>query len=93
MASIQHLALARSAVRDCTYNLFRNRPRPEILCAVPQDHPVRASLARRNGFLSKRSALPIHRHRASTIEPLMLGMRFDGLYLFQVTVSHERKAA
>src|SRR5688572_3221774 len=40
LTSIQHLAPARPYARDCTYNLFRNRQRPEILCAVPEDHPV-----------------------------------------------------
>ena len=93
MTSIQHLAPARPSVRDCTYNLFRNKPRPEILCAVPEDHPV-------PGFLGPEEWVFEQALRPSDPPPpgfndraACTGARLNGLYLFQVTVSHERKAA
>ena len=93
MTSIQHLALARPSVRDCSYNLFRNKPRPEILCAVPEDHPVPSFLgpeewAFEQALRPSDPPPPGFNDRAASA-----GVRFNGLYLFQVTVSHERMAA
>ena len=39
MSSIQFLAPARAHARECTYNLFRNMRRPDLICAVPEDPP------------------------------------------------------
>jgi hypothetical protein len=32
--------LATAEIQTCTYNLFRNRQRPQLVCAVPEDRPV-----------------------------------------------------
>ena len=40
MKSVQHLAPSTPETSDCAYNLFRNKQRPEILCAVPEDRPI-----------------------------------------------------
>jgi hypothetical protein len=34
------LVCASPPARECTYNLFRNRQRPDILCAVPEHRPA-----------------------------------------------------
>nr|WP_099514243.1 hypothetical protein [Microvirga ossetica] len=87
------MALARPSVRDCSYNLFRNKPRPELLCAVPEDHPV-PSLLGPEEWVFVRALRP-----SDPLPPgfndraAYTGVRFNGLYLFQVTVSHERMAA
>lgn len=93
LTSIQHLAPARPYARDCTYNLFRNRQRPEILCAVPEDHPVPNFLGPEEWVFEQalrpsEAQLPGFTDRAA-----YAGVRFNGFYLFQVTVSHEKSAA
>ena len=93
MPSIQPLAAARAPVRDCTYNLFRNRPRPELLCAVPEDRPV-------PGFLVPGEWRFERALRPSDIGPAgfeergaQAGVRFNGFYLFQITDARVALAA
>ena len=93
MPSIQHLASARSSARDCTYNLFRNRQRPAILCAVPEDRPV-------PGFLNPGQWRFERALRPSDMSPAgfeeraaRIGVRFNGYYLFQLTDSRRELAA
>jgi hypothetical protein len=93
MSSIQHLASARASARDCTYNLFRNRQRPEILCAVPEDRPV-------PGFLDPGQWRFERALRPSDMSPAgfeeraaRIGVRFNGYYLFQITDSRRELAA
>src|SRR5215207_525870 len=85
MPSIQHLAPARAHARDCTYNLFRNRARPALFCAVPEDRPV-------PGFLDPGDWRFERALRPSDLNPpgfeeraAQAGVRFNGLYLFQLT--------
>ena len=93
MSSIQFLAPARASARDCTYNLFRNRPRPELLCAVPEDRPV-------PGFVVPGDWRFERALRPSDMSPpgfedraAQAGVRFNGFYLFQITDSREEMAA
>jgi hypothetical protein len=93
MMSIPLLASARSPARDCTYNLFRNRQRPELLCAVPEDRPVPGFLVpsewRFERVLRPSDTNPSgFDNRASQV-----GVRFNGFYLFQITDSREEMAA
>jgi hypothetical protein len=93
MSSIQFLAPTGAHARECTYNLFRNRPRPELLCAVPEDRPV-------PGFVD-----PDEWRFERTLRPLEMsppgfenraaqaGVRFNGYYLFQLTDSRRELAA
>jgi hypothetical protein len=91
--SVPFLASVRPSARDCTYNLFRNRQRPDILCAVPEHHPVPSFLVPEDWTFVR----PLHaadmapagfEDRAATV-----GVRFNGFYLFQITASQERIAA
>jgi hypothetical protein len=93
MPPIQHLAPARAHARDCTYNLFRNKQRPDLLCAVPEHHPVPSFLVPDDGTfecpLTAADMAPAgFEDRAATV-----GVRFNGFYLFQVTASQVRMAA
>jgi hypothetical protein len=93
MSSVQHPASARAHARDCTYNLFGNRLRPELLCAVPEDRPV-------PGFLDPGSWKFERALRPSDMSPpgfeeraAQAGVRFNGFYLFQITNSRRQLAA
>ncbi|PVE23424.1 hypothetical protein DC522_15555 [Microvirga sp. KLBC 81] len=92
MTSVQQLALARSSARDCTYNLFRNKQLPAILCAVPEDRPVPKFLDAGQWTFER----PL---RPSNVRPpgfhdraAYAGVRYNGFYLFQVTATQEKMA-
>jgi hypothetical protein len=87
------LVSASPPARECTYNLFRNRQRPDLLCAVPEHRPVPSFLAPKDWTFER----PLHaaepapagfEGRAATV-----GVRFNGFYLFQVIASPSRMAA
>jgi hypothetical protein len=87
------LVCASPPARECTYNLFRNRQRPDLFCAVPEHRPVPSFLAPKVWTFER----PLHvvepapagfDDRAATV-----GVRFNGFYLFQVTASASRIAA
>jgi hypothetical protein len=68
---------------DCAYNLFRNRRRPEILCATPEDRPV-------PGFLEGKVWRFERKLRCGTEAPggfdeqaARVGVRYNGFHLFQ----------
>jgi len=85
MPSIQHLACAGAHARDHTYNLFRNRQRPELLCAVPEDRPVPGFIGP-GGWRFERALRPSDMSPAGFEErPAQAGVRFNGFYLFQIT--------
>jgi hypothetical protein len=93
MSSIQILAPARAPARDCTYNLFRNRRRPDLICAVPEDRPV-------PGFLDpgewrfERTLRPLDMSPAGfESRAAQAGVRFNGFYLFQITDARSELAA
>ena len=93
MPSVQHLAPASSFARDCTYNLFRNKQRMALFCAVPEHRPILA-------FLNPEQWIFERPLRASDIGPpgfedkaASVGVRFNGFYLFQITASQRKMAA
>ncbi|UVF22523.1 hypothetical protein HPT29_025585 (plasmid) [Microvirga terrae] len=93
MSFIQHLAPARAPARGCTYNLFRNTPRPELLCAVPEDRPVPGFLDP-SGWRFEQTLRPSDRSPAGFDEwAARAGVRFNGFYLFQITASRNVLAA
>ena len=81
----------RQKRRDCSYSLFENIDRPELLCAVPLDRPV-------PGFIQQEQW--VFKGTLHPSDPPPLGFRphaaqsgtlLNGFYLFQVT-SHERSS-
>ena len=85
MPSIQHLASARAHARDCTYNLFGNRQRPDLLCAVPEDRPVPGFLVP-GDWRFERALRPLDLNPPGFEErAAQAGVRFNGFYLFQLT--------
>jgi hypothetical protein len=85
MSSIQFLAPARAPARDCTYNLFRNRHRPDLICAVPEDRPV-PGFVDRDEWGVERSLRPLDiSPRGFEERAAQAGVRFNGFYLFQIT--------
>ena len=81
----------RHKLRDCSYSLFENVDRPELLCAVPLDRPVPGFIQQEQwvfqGTLHPSDPQPpgFRSHAAQS------GTRLNGFYLFQVT-SHERSS-
>jgi hypothetical protein len=93
MPLVQHLASASSLPRDCTYNLFRNKQRTALLCAVPEHRPV-------PNFLNVEQWIFERTLQASAVGPpgfddraAHVGVRYNGFYLFQVTAFQRRMAA
>jgi hypothetical protein len=87
------LVSARPFVRDSTYNLLRNKQRPDLLCAVPEHRPVPSFLVPEDWTFER----PLN---AADIAPAgfedraaIVGVRFNGFYLFQVTASQSKMAA
>jgi hypothetical protein len=87
------LVSASAPAREFTYNLFRNRQRPELLCAVLEHRPVPSFLAPKDWMFER----PLHvaepepagfDDRAATV-----GVRFNGFDLFQITASPSKIAA
>lgn len=83
--AIQRSDSTKPVTAECVYNLFRNRQRPELLCAVPEDRPVPGFVVAERWSvlrpLRPRDVPPpgFHSRAASA------GVRFNGFYLFQVT--------
>jgi len=93
MPSVQHLASASSFARDCTSNLFRNKQRTALFCAVPEHRPIPA-------FLNPDQWIFEQPLQASDLSPpgfedraASVGVRFNGFYLFQITASQRKMAA
>jgi PAS domain-containing protein len=87
------LASARPEAGDCTYNLFINKLRPEILCAVPEDVPIPSFISSEQwmyaGPLRPQDARP----PGFNDKAAAAGVRFSGFYLFQVTAANGKVAA
>jgi hypothetical protein len=69
--------------RECTYQLFRNQQRPQLLCAVAADRPLPGFLLPeqwlREGTLGPSDAAPPgFRERAA-----VTGIRLNSYHLFQ----------
>ena len=84
MTIIDQPVPAPSELQGCTYNLFRNRQRPQLFCAVPEDRPVPGFVLAEDwlfeGSLHPSDTPPpgFHARAAAT------GMRFSGFYLFHL---------
>ncbi len=69
--------------RECTYRLFRNQQRPQLICAVATERPLPGFLLPKQwlleGSLGPSDPAPpgFREHAAVT------GIRFNGFYLFQ----------
>jgi PAS domain-containing protein len=82
------LASAKPEASDCAYNLFRNKQRPEILCAVPEEYPIPSFIGPEQwayvGTLHSDDPRPSgFGDRAATT-----GVRFNGFYLLHVPTTH-----
>jgi hypothetical protein len=82
LSAIQDQTKSRTEVRECTYHLFRNKQRPQLICAVADHRPMPAFLGPeqwlREGLLGPYAAAPPgFRERAA-----VTGMRLNGFYLF-----------
>jgi hypothetical protein len=87
------LVCASPSARECTYSLFRNRQRPDLLCAVPEHCPVPSFLVPQDWTFERplRAAEPAP--AGFEARAAMVGVRFNGFYLFQITASPSRMAA
>ena len=81
------------SARDHGYNLFRNRQRPELFYAVPEDYPVPRFVVE-DEWVFERSLRPLdlpppgfHAHAAAA------GVRFNGFYVFHDLMSGTGRSA
>jgi hypothetical protein len=77
------------AMRDCAYNFFRNKERPKLFCAVPEDHPVPSFVVGDKWSFEHRlgrsdAPPPGFKNRAASV-----GVRFNGFHLFHFTARDE----
>ena len=85
MTLIRETEPARKETRECAYNLFRNKERAELFCAVPEDRPVPSLIVAQawtfDRILRPHDVAPpgFHERAAKT------GVRYNGFYLFQAT--------
>jgi hypothetical protein len=82
MTFVQQPGLTQPDPADYAYNLFRNKQRPEIICAVPEDRPVPRFIDPEQWTFEQ----PL---RPLEVRPLgfdskaaHVGVRFNGFYLF-----------
>jgi hypothetical protein len=79
------LAQATPDTGNRGYNLFRNRQRPALVCAVPEDYPVPSFIAGED-WVFKRSLRPADvPPQGFDAAAALAGVRFNGFYLFQLT--------
>ena len=83
MDVIHGLPPAHLEPQDCAYNLFRNRQRPEILCAVPEDRPLPGFLRSEQWTYERPLRSWEARPRGFHGRAAHAGVRFNGFYLFQ----------
>jgi hypothetical protein len=85
MTLIVETAPARQDRRECAYNLFRNKERPELFCAVPEDRPIPSLIVAKawtlESFLRIHDVAPPGFHERAA----KAGVRYNGFYLFQAT--------
>jgi hypothetical protein len=82
MTIIHASAATEPILRDCAYNLFRNRQRPQLFCAVPEDHPVPSFIEAEawsfERVLRNQDVAPLGFHDRAA----RAGVRYNGFYLF-----------
>jgi hypothetical protein len=82
MTSGHQPARAQPDVDDCTYNLFRNKCLPEIICAVPEDRPVPAFIGSEQWSFEQPLRPNEARPSGFDSQAAQAGVRFNGFYLF-----------
>jgi hypothetical protein len=75
--------LATAELRTCTFNLFRNRLRPQLVCAVPEDRPVPAFVVA-EGWQFDECLRPYETPPGFHTRAAATGVRFRGFYLFHI---------
>jgi hypothetical protein len=78
-------AQARPKEPVCAYNLFRNKQRPEILCAVLEDYPVPSFLGPEQWAFHQALRSADARQPGFNDKAAYAGVRFNDFYLFQAT--------
>ncbi|WP_262272881.1 hypothetical protein [Microvirga yunnanensis] len=66
----------------CAYNLFRNKCLPEIVCAVPEDHPVPQFIDSEHWAFEQSLRSPEASPPGFDSLAARTGVRFNGFYLF-----------
>ncbi len=85
MTLIHETAPARRETRECAYNLFRNKERVELFCAVPEDGPI-PSLIGAEAWTFERILRPHDVAPPGFSERgAKAGVRYNGFYLYQAT--------
>jgi hypothetical protein len=90
LSTVREQGHVRAVVRDDTHQLFRNKLRPELICAVADHRPLPSFLSpeqwRREGSLGPSDvAPPGFREQAA-----VAGIQLNGFYLFQrLRTQHE----
>jgi hypothetical protein len=78
-------ATARSRAAEGVYNLFRNKARPEIMCAVPEDRCVPGFITDHDWEYNRKLNAPSDLPPGFNERGARSGVRYNGFYLFQLT--------
>jgi hypothetical protein len=82
MTSVQQPGPSEPESGDYAFNLFRNRQRPEIICAVPEDRPV-PHFINAEQWTFEQPLRPLEaRPPGFDNKAAHTGVRFNGFYLF-----------
>jgi hypothetical protein len=82
MTSVQQPESARQGADDCAYNLFRNKCLPDIVCAVPENHPVPHFIDSERWAFEQSLRSPEASPPGFDSQAARTGVRFNGFYLF-----------
>lgn len=84
MTSVQQPEPVQPKPADYAYNLFRNKQRPDIICAVPEDRPVPHFIDAEQ-WTFEQALRPTEDHPPGfDRKAARTGVRFNGFYLFYV---------
>jgi hypothetical protein len=82
MMSVQQPGQTQPDPADYAYNLFRNKQRPAIICAVPEDRPVPHFIDPEQ-WTFEQPLRPLEtRPLGFDRKAAHVGVRFNGFYLF-----------
>ncbi len=87
MTSVHPVAPVGSEPRDDTYNLFRNKLRPNIMCVVPEYSPVPTFVTAEDWTFDQALRPSDETPPGFCNQAALTGMRFNSYYLFQTTVA------
>jgi hypothetical protein len=82
MTSVHQPDPARQGEDDCTYNLFRNKCLPEMVCAVPEGRPVPHFIDSGRWAFEKPLYSLEARPTGFDSSAARIGVRFNGFHLF-----------